>query len=371
MHYFDYAATTPLAPEGREAMRYHLEESWCNPSAQYPLGRASGSELADYRRVIAHTLACKPQELYFTSGGTESNNWAIFQGVALCRHKGNHLITSSIEHSSVLECFKKLESQEKKVTYLVPDKKGEITLENVLSSINEDSTFLSLMAVNNETGIITPVNKIAQEVKARFPHILIHCDGVQGFLKTNLTTEGLDFLSFSGHKLFAPVGVGGLYVRNSVKIKPFLYGGGQESGLRSGTEPLPQIAAMAAVISGWEERLRKSLQVKEALTQALKNVEGVHLCFQDVPLSPHILPISLVGYPSEVVIRFLGERGICLSAGSACHKGGKSHVYEKMPLSSSEKFGMLRVSISHLTTEEDISALVDGLNLARDNLCFF
>ncbi|MFI3253028.1 MAG: cysteine desulfurase family protein [Eubacteriales bacterium] len=371
MHYFDYAATTPLAPVAREALLSQLDIHWHNPSAQYPMGLANRKALEQYRETIARAVGCKAEEFHFTSGGTESNNWAIFQGASLGRQQGNHLITSSLEHHSVLESFNVLESQGKKVTYLSPDDKGEITLENVLSAIQEDTAFISLMAVNNETGIQTAVNQIARGVKARFPRILIHSDGVQGFLKSPLSTDGLDFLSVSGHKLFAPVGVGGLYVRSTAKIKPLLYGGGQEGGLRSGTEPLPQIAAFASVIDGWEERLGKTMETKGKVIHALSAVEGVKLCFSDAPTASHIIPISLVGYASEVVLRFLGEHKIYLSAGSACHRGGKSHVYEKMPLSSSERFGILRISISHLTTEENISALVNGLNLARDNLCFF
>lgn len=375
-HYFDYAATTPPPHLGQYRLRDSVAVDWENPSAQYATAEKASKTLAEQRGRIAQFMGICAGELYFTSGGTESNNWAIFRGAELGKRYGKHLICSSLDHSSVVECFKVLQGQGYEVSFLQPDKTGQITLDSVLEALREDTVFLSLMRVNNETGIVTDVSKIALAVKEKNPHVLVHSDCVQALHKVELDLKGIDLASFSAHKVYGPKGLGGLFIRQGVKLKPLLYGGGQEQGLRSGTEATQQIRAWALALDYLkdgldlptaQERLRDNAH---SLQTQLARVEGLTFPIsQDVPRVPHILPISLVGYPSEVVQRFLSERNICVSSGSACHRGGKSHVYEKLNLNKKEKTGILRLSLSFMTTDQDISALCQGLVQARDSLC--
>lgn len=371
MHYFDYAATTPLSPGAEKAMVSALATAWCNPSGQYPPSVTVAKTLSSHRLTLANALGCSAEEFFFTSGGTESNNWGIFQGVHSQRHQGKHIITTAVEHSSVMNPMKALGQQGYDITYVSPNKEGQITPEMLLSHLREDTIFLSVMMVNNETGVIFPVAELAQAVKAQKKDVLFHSDGIQGFLKLpfSLAEMGaVDLLSISGHKIFAPKGIGGLFVRKGVKLPPLLLGGGQEQGQRSGTEALHQIAAFAAAVQSPTD-FDQLCQRKEEIRQKLEEIPQVKLLLpEDCHTAPHILPFSLVGYPSQVVLRYLAEKEIYLSAGSACHRGKESHVFSLLPLSKKEKLGALRLSISKETTEDDISALIEGLKSAVSDL---
>lgn len=392
MHYFDYAATSPLSAGAKTAMISQLEEDWFNPSGQYSPSVAVARQISNYRQTISTALGCGSDEFYFTSGGTESNNWAIFSAVQKNRHKGNHCITSTIEHASVLECFKTLEKQGYEVSYITPNKEGIITPDMVKEVLKKNTILLSLMMVNNEIGVINPVEEIAKEVKSLEPHVLIHCDGVQGFLKVPFALGGvmsnhfariggrhydrklnLDLFSVSAHKVQGPKGVGGLFIRSGLKLVPQLFGGGQEQGLRSGTEATHQMAAFAAAVGEGYAQLDETVvelsEIKHQIISRLFQIPKVKLLFlENSPTAPHILAFSMVGYPSQVVLRFLGERGVYLSAGSACHRGGVSHVFSQLSLSKEEKLGVLRISISRQTTEEDIEALCQGLTAVTTEL---
>lgn len=385
MHYFDYAATTPLSETGKNAMLQQLDQGWHNPSAQYQEGLARKKEIESFRTTVAKALACDTTELFFTSGGTEGNNWAIQKGVTVRRHQGKHCITSTVEHSSVTNTMKDLEQQGYSVTYVKSDKKGQITVENILPAVQADTVLLSLMMVNNETGFITPVEEIAKEVKKINPKVIIHCDAVQGFLKipfqmsktaedSNNRLLNIDLLTISGHKIYAPKGTGGLFVRKGLKLPPLFHGGGQEQGLRSGTEPTHQLAAFSTAVqegfTEFQDRLVKVSETKHQVMTQLTQLPQVKLhLYDEVSTSPNILSFSLVGYPSQVILRYLSEKDIALSAGSACHRGGESHVFNTLPLSKQERTSALRLSFSHLTTEEDIKALVQALTLATQELC--
>ena len=245
--YFDYSATTPVKREAVDAMVDALRH-FGNPSSRYEYARQAAQRVKEDRDTVARAFGCSPAELYFTSCGTESDNWAIRRGVELGRRRGRHIITTAIEHAAVLETCKDLERQGYEVTYLKPDRAGRITVDQLTAALRPDTVLVSMMLVNNETGVILPVADCIKAVKAFDPAILFHCDAVQGFLKTPepLIKLGADLVAVSGHKIGAPKGIGVLYIKKGVRLRPLLTGGGQEEGLRSGTEATAQIAAFAA-----------------------------------------------------------------------------------------------------------------------------
>ena len=244
--YFDYAATTPVRREAVDAMVEALGQ-FGNPSSRYEYARQAAQQVKEDRETVARTFGCSPTELYFTSCGTESDNWAIRRGVELGRRKGKHIVTTAIEHAAVLETCKDLERQGYEVTYLKPDRAGRVTVEQLTAALRPDTVLVSMMLVNNETGVILPVADCVRAVKACDPAILFHCDAVQGFLKTPepLARLGADLVAVSGHKIGGPKGIGALYIKKGVRLRPLLTGGGQEDGLRSGTEATAQIAGFA------------------------------------------------------------------------------------------------------------------------------
>ena len=322
--------------------------------------------MKEWRAQVARTLGCQPDELYFTSCGTEGDNWAIRTAVELGRRKGQHIITSALEHAAVLEPIQALERQGYEVTYLKPDKTGAISLEELKNALRPDTVLVSLMLVNNELGTVTPIREAADLIRRSGSPALLHCDAVQGYLKVPFTVKelGADFVVVSGHKIHAPKGVGALYVRKGVKLSPMLRGGGQENGQRSGTEATAQLAAFAAAAQAGFARMGEDTahmaELKAYAARTLRErVKGLVLVGEGT--APHILPISMPGYKSEVVLRFLSDRGICVSSGSACHKGKPSHVYAALGLNKKVLDGVLRGSFSYDTTRADIDALAEGL----------
>ena len=372
-HYFDNAATTPVRPEAAQAALDAMTELWGNPSSVYAPGVQAAAQVRLWRSDVAEALGCQPGELFFTSCGTESDNWAIRGAVELNRRKGKHIVTTAIEHAAVLEPCKELERQGYEVTYLRPDCRGNIDPAQAAAALRPDTVLVSMMLVNNELGTLLPVRETARAIKQANCPALLHCDAVQGFLKVPFSPKelGVDLLSVSGHKVHAPTGVGALYIRQGLKPPPLIRGGGQENGLRSGTEATAQIAAFAAAArlgaATWKEDAGRMAELKtyaeENLTQA---VPGLVVLARDG--APHILPVSLPGYKSEVVVRFLSDRGIYLSSGSACHRGKPSHVFAALKLPKPQLDGALRISFSHDTTREDVDALIQGLEAARETL---
>ena len=276
MIYLDHAATTPVAREVADTMYDVLLNGSGNPSSQYPYGTAAKKRLEADRAVIAAALGCKPDELYFTSCGTESDNWAIRLTAHQNRRVGKHIITTAVEHSAVLEPCKLLQQQGYEVTYLAPDKTGHVTAEQVAQALREDTVLVSMMLVNNELGSIYPIADIAKGLKAVNEKTLLHTDAVQGFLKVPFSAKalGADFIAISGHKIGAPKGIGALYIGPRVRNpRPLLPGGGQEMGLRSGTEATAQIAGFAkAVELRWdhlEDKLRHMAEVKAYAVEKL------------------------------------------------------------------------------------------------------
>ncbi len=367
MYYFDYAATTPVPAAVAAAMVETLTEQFGNPSSQYPLGMAARDALAAHRAVLADTLGCSSDELFFTSCGTESDNWAIQAALHYGRHRGRHIITTAVEHSAVLEPCKFLAQQGYDVTFLKPDRHGKITVQQVEDALREDTVLVSIMSVNNETGNVYPVPEIARMLKARKSQALLHTDAVQMFLKLPLDVKqcGADLISISAHKIGGPKGIGALYISGAIqsKILPLLRGGGQERGLRSGTEATAQIAgfAKAAQLRAAQfDAIAEHTRTMQAYAkERLLSIPTMQLL--GTPEAPHILCLSLPGYPSQNLVHDLGSQGICISAGSACHRGKPSHVVAALGLSKKESAGAFRISFSGETRREEIDALYSAV----------
>lgn len=366
MIYLDHAATTPVPKAVADAMYEVLTGQFGNPSSQYPMGQEAKQLVEGCRSVIAKALGCQGKNLYFTSCGTESDNWAIQAAVWQGRHNGKHIITTAVEHSAVLESCKWLEKQGWEVTYLRPDKDGNIRVEQVENALREDTVLVTMMLVNNETGCLFPVKETAQLLKAKKSKALLHSDAVQGFMKVDCDPVGwgVDMMSLSAHKIGGPKGIGALYIADSFRnVRPLLPGGGQEGGLRSGTEATAQIAGFAKAVELRSEHLAQKLQhtaeIKEYCREKLLTIPGMVSVGNGT--APHILSMALAGYPSANIVTDLGEKGICISAGSACHRGKSSHVVSTLGLDKRTAAGVIRISFSPDTTKEDIDTLCAAL----------
>lgn len=367
MIYLDHAATTPVPRAVADAMYEVLTEHYGNPSAQYPMGQEMKKKVEAWRGVIADALPCPPKNLHFTSCGTESDNWAIQAALWQNRRVGKHIITTAVEHSAILEPLKRLEQQGYEVTRLVPDHTGCITAAQVAEALREDTALVTVMLVNNETGCIFPLSDISQLLKKRHSRALLHTDAVQAFLKTDCDPRklGVDFMSLSAHKIGGPKGIGALYIADTVKNPyPLLAGGGQESGLRSGTEATAQIAGFAKAVelrrASYEAGLAHMAAIKSYCREKLLTIPGMVEIGSGT--APHILMVSLPGYPSANIVTDLGAQGICISAGSACHRGKLSHVVEALALDKRTAAGVLRISFGPDTAKTDIDALYTALS---------
>ena len=366
MIYLDHAATTPVPQEVADAMYQVLTEQFGNPSAQYGLGLDMKKRVESWRQTVAAAMGCDAKQLYFTSCGTEGDNWAITAAVWQNRHMGRHIVTTAVEHSAVLECCRWLEQQGCEVTYLAPDKNGDITAEQVLDAVRPDTAVVSVMMVNNELGNVYPIADIAKGLAAKNPKTLLHTDAVQGFLKIPFQAGrlGADFISVSAHKIGGPKGIGAMYIGPRVRNpRPLLAGGGQEGGLRSGTEATAQIAGFAKAVElrcdGLTDKLAHMADIKRYAAEKLSAIPDCQLIGDGT--APHILSASLVGWPSQNMVSDLGSQGICISAGSACHRGKPSHVVAALHLPKKTAGGVIRLSFGPETTEADIDACAEAL----------
>ena len=371
-HYLDNAATTKVCDEAAQAALAAMTENYGNPSSTHTKGREANRLLEKARKQVSAALGCTPGELIFTSCGSESDNWAIINGAEAMRRRGKHIISSAVEHDAVRRSLDELESRGFEVTRLAPDEKGGVSLDSVVSALRDDTILVSLMLVNNETGAVTDISSIARAVKKACPAALVHTDAVQGFMKVPFSakTLGADMISVSGHKIHAPKGIGALYIKNGVKLKPFIVGGSQETGRRAGTEAMPQIAAFGTACeiaqAGMAENIARMQSLRERAVQRLsREIPELVLIGGG---SPHILSISLPGWRSEVLMNYLEAKEVYVSRSSACKKGGRSHVLEAMGLSSRVIDGAIRIGLSRFTTEEDIDALCSALKEAHDTL---
>ncbi len=363
MIYLDNAATTKPCKEAVAAIEHTLTELWSNPSAQYHFGIEAARLLRQSRQSVAEALGGETDRVYFTSGGTEADNWAIFAAAERLGKRGKHIITTAVEHSAVLKPMQKLKERGFEITYLQPDEEGRISLSSLSEALRPDTILVSIMMVNNESGALMPIEKMAKLVHTRCPGALFHTDAVQGFMKIpfRASSLGADLISVSGHKIHGTKGIGALYVKGS--LPPMMFGGGQEGGLRSGTENLPMIAGFAAAckaqLARRGEAISRQNALKKRLQEGLSRMEGVTLL--GAQEAPHIVNLAVRGLRSQGLINGLYDRGFCVSAGSACSKGHRSHVLEAMKVDPELIDGSIRVSLSSETTEEEIEAFLATL----------
>ena len=371
MIYLDHAATTPVPRAVADTMYTVLTEHFGNPSAQYPMGLETKKQVELWRRTVAKALGCESRQLFFTSCGTEGDNWAIQAACWQNRRLGRHIVTTAVEHSAMLEGCRWMEQQGWEVTYLAPDGEGVITAQQVLDAVRPDTALVSCMLVNNELGTVYPIQDIARGLAGKNSQTLLHTDAVQGFLKIPFSakTLGADFITISAHKIGGPKGIGALYIGPRVKNpRPLLPGGGQEGGLRSGTEATAQIAGFAKAVElrteGLEGKLRHMAEIKAYAKEQLSAIPD--LVFVGRSDAPHILSVSLVGWPSQNIVNDLGSQGICISAGSACHQGKPSQVVAALHLPKKTAGSVVRLSFGPETTREDIDACVQALRRHHD-----
>lgn len=366
MIYLDNSATTKPCPEAVAAMTKALTEDWGNPSALYGFGIAASHSLRSARSQVAATLGAEPDRVFFTSGGTEADNWAVFGTAKRLGKRGKHIITTAVEHHAILNCMKELEAQGYEITYLQPDSLGRISLDALKAALRKDTILVSIMMVNNESGAVMPIAQMAKLTHRICPDAIFHTDAVQGFLKVPFQAKalGADLISVSSHKVHGPKGAGALYISPRLKsFPPLLYGGGQENSYRSGTEGTPAIFGFAAACTAVSATFRQDTQGEKALLdgciEKLCELDGVLI--NGAHDAPHILSLSIPGVPTQNSINILQDTGICVSAGSACAKGHRSHVMTAMNLPPEVIDGSFRVSLCRDTTQNDIDALIAGI----------
>lgn len=363
-HYLDNSATTQVCTSAAKMALDMMTVEYGNPSSLHSKGIKAECFVEKARLIIAKSLGCEEDEIYFTSGGTEANNTALF-GVADAKKRlGKKIVTTAVEHSSVMESAKRLESLGYEVVYLSPDKSGAVSYEQLYKTIDENTVLVSVMCVNNETGALMPVDKIKKIIKAKNSPALFHTDAVQAYGKALLKVKkiGCDLMSISSHKVHGPKGVGALYIKKGVRITPLIYGGEQQKKLRPGTESTPLICAFGEAVKEFDIDKNKAI-VKELNSYArgkLSLIDGV--CFNNTEdCSEYIINISVKGIRSETMLHHLASNGIYVSSGSACGKGKKSYVLTAMGISDDLADSALRISFSKYNTKEDVDALVSSI----------
>ncbi len=367
--YFDNSSTTKVCREAAEKVMETMTENYGNPSSLHTKGFRAEREMQTARESVASCLGAQPEEVFFTSGGTESNNIALFGAARARKRRGNRIVTTLIEHPSVLKTVKRLEQDGFEVVYLKPDSKGNVAPEQIAQAVTPQTILVSIMKVNNEVGSILPAEAAAEAIQRVKAPALLHVDAVQAFGKLPLRPQkmGVDLMSVSGHKVHGPKGVGALYVRRGVHLEPLTFGGGQEKDLRPGTESMPLIAGFGAAVRALPELSEELAAMRElngCCRAGLAGIEGVAVNSPEGAL-PYILNFSVGGVRAETMLHFLSDRGIYVSSGSACSKGRESHVLRAMGLPREQIASALRLSFCRYNTKEEvatfISALKDGL----------
>ncbi len=364
--YFDNSATTAPCCEAVKAVSDAMTRCWGNPSSLHFQGNLAKELLDNSREAIAARLSCKPEEIFFTSGGTESNNLAVRGAAYQMRRMGRRIVSTSIEHPSIDETLNKLEAEGFEVIKLKVDSFGRINEKELFAAVNSNTVLITMMLVNNEVGTIMPIQAAKRAAMAARSPALIHCDAVQAFGKMPIKPSalGVDLMTVSSHKIHGPKGVGALYVRKGVKIKPVSFGGEQEHKLRPGTEAMPAIAGFAAAAKALpdpQKELERISMLRDYMVSRLGELDDIVINSPPDAL-PFVTNISVLGIKSEPMLNFLSERGICVSSGSACSKGKKSHVLLQMGLDKKRLDSPLRISFSRFTTVQEIDALVLGIS---------
>lgn len=363
--YFDNSATTAPCKTAVERMTFSLTENWGNPSSLHTVGIRAEETADACKTVCAKLLSCHTDEIFFTGSGTEANNLAIQGAVRARAKRGRRIVTTAIEHPSVYETVRFFENEGFEVVCLTPGADGVIQTEDLQKAITPDTILVSMMLVNNETGAIQPVAAAAEAIRQAGAPALLHCDAVQGFGKLTVkpTKLGIDLMTASGHKIHGPKGIGLLYKKKGVHIAPVLFGGGQQEGIRPGTEPMPLIAGLLGAIEELPD-LDKQMKITEALRDYTRDrllATGAVQVNSSPDALPYILNISVPGFRSETLLHFLDAKGICVSSGSACSKGKVSHTLSALGLSADRVDSALRISFSRFNTKEEADRLAAGI----------
>lgn len=363
--YLDNSATTKPCENAVKKALEMCTENFGNPSSLHACGYTAKKELDKARETLSLFLSCDKNEIYFTSGGTAANNTAVFGTVKAKRRDGKKVITTLFEHPSVMKPFEQLGEMGYETVFLKPDKNGKISLDELDRAVDENTVLVSIMAVNNEVGSIQDISRVKGIIKANKSNAYFHCDAVQGFGKITLKPKklGIDLMSMSAHKIHGLKGAGALFVSNGIRISPYLLGGGQENGIVSGTEALPNICAFAEAvkeIGNIEKNFERVKSVKAYFTEKLKDLDGVFVNSPDDSL-PYIINISVSGVPSQVMLNSLSSMGIYVSAGSACAKGHRSDVLTAMGVEPKLIDSAVRISLAKTTDENDMDILYNGL----------
>lgn len=363
--YFDNSATTAPCCEAVRAVADAMTNCWGNPSSLHRSGNAAKELLDSSRESIAKCLSVTPEEIFFTSGGTESNNLAVMGAAYQMRRMGRRIVSTAVEHSSIDETLDKLAEEGFEVIKLRVDNYGRINERELYSAVNSNTILITMMLVNNEVGTIMPVQAAKRAAMAARSPALIHCDAVQAFGKMPVkpVSLGVDLMTVSSHKIHGPKGVGAIYIRKGVKIKPKTFGGEQEKKIRPGTEAMPAIAGFAAAARALpdpQRELEHIRMLRDYMVEKLMELDEIVINSPPDAL-PYVTNISVLGIKSEPMLNFLSERGICVSSGSACSKGKKSHVLMQMGLDRRRLDSPLRISFSRYTTVQEVDALIQGI----------
>lgn len=367
--YLDNSATTRPTDGVIDAMSRCMREGYFNPSSLYAPAIDSEKAMRACREELASALCVSPKGIFFTSGGTEANNLAIIGAVSAMRGP-QHLIVSAVEHPSVLEAFHYLEGLGHRVTVIGVDGRGQLDWAQLENALSDPPALVSCMQVNNETGALADIPRLSALVREKAPTALIHVDGVQGFLRVPFDARLIDLYTMSSHKIHGPKGVGALYIRKGVKIKPRTFGGSQEMKIRPGTEAMPAIAgfgAAARALPDPKRELEHITMLRDYMVSKLTEIDDVVINSPPDAL-PFVTNVSVLGIKSEPMLNFLSERGICVSSGSACSKGKKSHVLTQMNLDRRRLDSPLRISFSRFTTVSEIDALVLGIREGKKTI---
>lgn len=367
--YFDNSATTRVLPEVVAAMVQAMEKEYGNPSSLHGKGVAADRLLKEARHCIASLLGVSKEEIFFTSGGTEANNWAIIGAARQRQSRGRHLITTQIEHPSVLAAFEYLEQEGFQVTYLPVNGEGLISVTDLENALSQETILVSVMQVNNEVGTVQPIEEIGSLVKKLAPHALFHVDGVQAFGKLPIPIRRgeIDLLSLSAHKVHGPKGIGALYIRKGVVIAPFHVGGEQESMMRAGTENVPGIVGFGVAAQAIAQDHGKTGRLEELgikLREGLKSIKGCHVNGSLTESVPYIINTWFEGVDrGEVLVHMLEEKGLYVSTGSACHsrRDDPSHVLKAMGKKDEALYGAIRISLSPYNTGAEVEEAIEIL----------
>lgn len=359
-HYLDNSATTKVSKAAAQKAFDIMCENYGNASSLHSLGLKAETELEGARKIISKALGCESSEIYFTSGGTEANNTAVFGAAQALKRRGNKIVTSSVEHSSVLESMKELENRGFDVIYLNPDENGIITADKISNAVDDKTILVSIMTANNETGALNDISKIRKIVTSKKSPALIHTDAVQAFGKINIKVKktDVDLMTITAHKIHGPKGVGALYIKKGKRIVPLHFGGEQEKKIRPGTEALPLIGAFGVAVSELEidKNYEKISELNAYARKKLSQIDGITFHSGENAL-PYIMNISVKGIRSETMLHFLAQNEIYVSSGSACAKGKPSHVLSAMGVSRDSADSALRISFSKYNTKDDIDVL--------------